>query len=124
MKHCHDILLADANEAFCGLLQESIALRENYRVVRTKKGWDILRSVRERQPALLIMDPDLPDVNGAEVMRELGRQKLALRTIIISARVSNRLREEFFALGAACYLPKPFSHKFLLRRMDHILGRS
>ena len=25
MKHCHDILLADANEAFCGLLQESIA---------------------------------------------------------------------------------------------------
>ena len=112
MKHCHDILLADANEAFCGLLQESIALRENYRVVRTKK------------PALLIMDPDLPDVNGAEVMRELGRQKLALRTIIISARVSNRLREEFFALGAACYLPKPFSHKFLLRRMDHILGRS
>ena len=58
MKHCHDILLADANEAFCGLLQESIALRENYRVVRTKKGWDILRSVRERQPALLIMDPD------------------------------------------------------------------
>ena len=47
MKHCHDILLADANEAFCGLLQESIALRENYRVVRTKKGWDILRSVRE-----------------------------------------------------------------------------
>lgn len=55
MKHCHDILLADANEAFCGLLQESIALRENYRVVRTKKGWDILRSVQERQPALLIM---------------------------------------------------------------------
>lgn len=43
MKHCHDILLADANEVFCGLLQESIALRENYRVVRTKKGWDILR---------------------------------------------------------------------------------
>ena len=37
MKHCHDILLADANEAFCGLLQESIALRENYRVVRTKR---------------------------------------------------------------------------------------
>ena len=124
MKHCHDILLADANEVFCGLLQESIALRENYRVVRTKKGWDILRSVQERQPALLIMDPDLPDVNGTEVMRELGRQKLALRTIIISSRVSNRLREEFFALGAACYLPKPFSHKFLLRSMDHILGRS
>ena len=73
MKHCYDILLADANEAFCGLLQESIALRGNYRVVRTKKGWDILRSVRERQPALLIMDPDFPDVNGAEVMRELGR---------------------------------------------------
>ena len=113
MKHCYDILLADANEAFCGLLQESIALRGNYRVVRTKKGWDILRSVRERQPALLIMDPDLPDVNGAEVMRELGRQKLDVHTIIISARVSNRLREEFFALGAACYLPKPFSHKFL-----------
>ena len=64
MKHCHDILLADANEVFCGLLQESIALRENYRVVRTKKGWDILRSVQERQPALLIMDPDLPDVNA------------------------------------------------------------
>ena len=69
MKHCHDILLADANEAFCGLLQESIALRENYRVVRTKKGWDILRSVLVRQPALLMMDPDLQDVNGAYVMR-------------------------------------------------------
>ena len=86
MKHCHDILLADANEAFCGLLQESIALRENYRVVRTKKGWDILRSVRERQPALLIMDPDLPDVNGAEVMRELGCQTACAKSFLHWAR--------------------------------------
>lgn len=121
MKHCHYILLADTNEVFCGLLQESIALRRDYMVARAKKGRDILRSVQEKQPALLIMDPDFPDVNGAEIMRELRRQKFAPHTIITSAKVSNRLREEFFALGAVYYLPKPFSHNYLLRSMDYIL---
>ena len=64
-------------------------------------------------PDLLLLDINLPDQTGWDVLRELQRRGRAVPTVIISAvRVSQRRLDEFRPLA---YLPKPFPIEALLR---------
>jgi DNA-binding response OmpR family regulator len=62
---------------------------------------------------LLLLDINLPDQTGWEVLRELKRRGTEVPTIVVSAvRVSQSRLEEFHPLA---YLPKPFPIEALLR---------
>lgn len=62
---------------------------------------------------LLLLDINLPDRSGWDVLRELRQRGIAVETIVVSAiRVGPDDREEFGPFG---YLPKPFSLQALLR---------
>lgn len=64
-------------------------------------------------PDLMLLDINLPDRTGWDVLRELRHQGLAIPTIIVSAvRVSQSRLDEFRPLA---YLPKPFPLEALLR---------
>jgi len=68
---------------------------------------------------LLLLDINLPDQTGWEVLRELKRRGTEVPTIVVSAvRVSQSRLEEFHPLA---YLPKPFPIEALLRL---VLGKS
>ena len=79
---------------------------------------EAVEAVRENPPDLLLLDINLPDQTGWEVLRELKRRGSAVPTIIISAvRVNQSRLDEFHPLA---YLPKPFPLDALLRL---VLGR-
>ena len=64
-------------------------------------------------PDLLLLDINLPDQTGWDVLRELRRRSTEVPTIILSAvRVSHNRLDEFHPLA---YLPKPFPIEALLR---------
>jgi DNA-binding response OmpR family regulator len=64
-------------------------------------------------PDLLLLDINLPDQTGWDVLRELQRRGQEVPTVIVSAvRVSQRRLDEFHPLA---YLPKPFPIEALLR---------
>jgi DNA-binding response OmpR family regulator len=64
-------------------------------------------------PDLLLLDINLPDQTGWEVLRELKRHGKQVPTIVVSAvRVSQSRLDEFHPLA---YLPKPFPIEALLR---------
>ena len=64
-------------------------------------------------PDLMLLDINLPDQTGWDVLRELQRRGLDIPTIVVSAvRVSQRRLDEFHPLA---YLPKPFPIDALLR---------
>lgn len=65
------------------------------------------------RPDLLLLDINLPDRSGWDVLRELRRRGSDVPTIVVSAvRVSPNRLEEFHPLA---YLPKPFPIEALLR---------
>jgi DNA-binding response OmpR family regulator len=65
------------------------------------------------RPDLLLLDINLPDQTGWDVLRELRRRDSEVPTIILSAvRVSHTRLEEFHPIA---YLPKPFPIEALLR---------
>ncbi len=74
---------------------------------------EAVRSATTERPDLLLLDINLPDQTGWEVLRELKRHGTELPTIVVSAvRVSQSRLEEFRPLA---YLPKPFPIEALLR---------
>jgi DNA-binding response OmpR family regulator len=70
-------------------------------------------AVAHERPDLLLLDINLPDRTGWEVLRELRRRGTEVPTIVVSAVRANPSRlEEFHPLA---YLPKPFLLEALLR---------
>ena len=72
-----------------------------------------LGAVAQERPDLLLLDINLPDRTGWDVLRELRRRETDVPTIVISAvRANPRRLVEFQPLA---YLPKPFPLEALLR---------
>src|ERR1700687_2374895 len=72
------------------------------------------------RPDLMLLDINLPDRSGWDVMRELRRLGIEVPTIVVSAvRVNQSRLEEFHPLA---YLPKPFPLEALLRLVFMVAG--
>ena len=80
---------------------------------------EALRALKDSVPDLLLLDINLPDRTGWDVLREMSRLRLEVPTIVVSAvRVSQTRLDEFRPLA---YLPKPFPIDALLRMV--LVGR-
>ncbi len=74
---------------------------------------DAIAMALVQAPDLMLLDINLPDRTGWDVLRELRQRGLTIPTIIVSAvRVSQSRLDEFHPLA---YLPKPFLLEALLR---------
>lgn len=74
---------------------------------------DAVEAIRQERPDLVLLDINLPDQSGWDVLRELRHRGIAVPTIVVSAvRVSPARLAEFRPLA---YLPKPFPLEALLR---------
>jgi DNA-binding response OmpR family regulator len=74
---------------------------------------DAVRMATTETPDLVLLDINLPDQTGWDVLRELRRKGQVVPTIVVSAvRVSQSRLDEFHPIA---YLPKPFPIEALLR---------
>jgi DNA-binding response OmpR family regulator len=97
-------------------LRRVIALnlaRRGVLVAETGTADEAVRAVQAQKPDLLLLDVNLPDRSGWDVLRDLQRQGIEVPTVVISAVRANPSRvAEFRPLA---YLPKPFPLEALLR---------
>jgi DNA-binding response OmpR family regulator len=78
-------------------------------------------AVAQERPDLILLDINLPDRTGWDVLRELRRRETEVPTIVISAVRANPSRlAEFHPMA---YLPKPFPIEALLRLVFTVPGR-
>lgn len=100
--------------------------REGYSVTRFDNGHEGLLTVQQGGFDFLILDLNLPDLDGFTICRELRRDRAtaALPILMLTARTSEADRIMGLELGADDYLVKPFSVRELLARVAAILRRS
>jgi len=100
--------------------------REGYEVASFDNGHEGLVAVQQGGYDFLILDLNLPDVDGFTICRELRRSSATakLPILILTARASEQDRVTGLELGADDYLVKPFSVRELLARITAILRRS
>lgn len=100
--------------------------REGYRVATFANGHEGLLGVQHGDFDFLILDLNLPDLDGFTICRELRRNHptATLPILMLTARSSEQDRVTGLELGADDYLTKPFSVRELLARVAAILRRA
>ncbi len=98
-------------------------LKEGYVVETALSGNEALRKARSLKPALLVLDINLPEVDGYEVCRILRRES-NLPIIMLTARSDDVDKIVGLELGADDYLAKPFNPRELVARIKAVLRRA
>ncbi len=93
-----------------------------YRVVCTDNGPDALLQAEAESPDLVVLDLNLPGMDGMEVAARL-RERSDVYIVMLSARTEEADRVAGLRLGADDYLTKPFSPRELVARVDAVLRR-
>lgn len=96
--------------------------REGYQVREAADGYTALDILAEAEPDLIVMDLMLPGIDGLTLTRQL-RQHSRVPVIMLTARGDTSDRIRGLDLGADDYLPKPFSPRELVSRIQAVLRR-
>jgi PAS domain S-box-containing protein len=114
------ILLAEDNEAnitsICDFLQA-----KGYRIVVARDGVEAIEATRQEHPDLILMDIQMPKLDGLEATREIRQDPDIARVPIVAltALAMSGDRERCLAAGASEYMSKPIT----LRKLDETIQR-
>ncbi|MBN2864864.1 MAG: SpoIIE family protein phosphatase [Thiotrichales bacterium] len=94
-------------------------LEEGYELQLLESGQACLESVALRAPDLILLDINMPDMDGYEVCKRLQADPLTreIPIIFLTARIQVSEEKKGFELGAVDYITKPFSEALLLARI-------
>jgi DNA-binding response OmpR family regulator len=115
------ILVVDDDAKIVRLVRTYLE-RAGYRVVEASDGEAALAAIRVEQPALIVLDIMLPELDGLSVLRAL-RRTARTPVIVLSARGTVGDRIEGLETGADDYLAQPFSPAELVVRVGRVLER-
>ncbi len=89
-------------------------------------GGAALELIRSWQPDLAVLDVNMPNKSGYEVLSSLRNDPLThnIRVILLTARQQETDVIRGFGLGADDYVTKPFSPMELIARLKRLLGKS
>ena len=116
------ILVADDEEKIAGMVGSYLEAN-GYAPLIANDGLRALALFREKAPACLILDINMPGMNGLDVAREV-RKTSSVPIIFLSARTDETDRILGLELGADDYVPKPFSPRELVARLRAVLRRT
>ncbi len=104
-------------ELVCGYLE-----RDGMEVISASDGQVALDLIRERVPDVVVLDVNLPGLDGLEVLRR-ARTFSDVYVIMLTARAEEIDRIVGLSVGADDYLVKPFSPRELVARIQALLRR-
>lgn len=115
------VVIVEDDPSIADLLD--LYLREGgFRPLQAASGMRGLELVDQHQPALVVLDIGLPDIDGFEVCRRL-RARSGVPVLFLTARDGEIDRVLGLELGADDYVVKPFSPRELVARVKAILRR-
>jgi signal transduction histidine kinase len=119
------ILLAEDNETNIKFLVDYLA-DKGYRVILARNGIEAVSQAREEQPALILMDVQMPEMDGLEATRQIRAiSELARVPIIaVTALAMPGDRERCLEAGANEYLSKPLSLRRLAEMIERLLDEA
>lgn len=115
------ILIADDHAIFRDGLRRLLATQEDFTVVaEASDGKEAVALAIELKPDVLLLDLAMPRVPGMEVLRELGRKELPLRTILLTAAIQPFAVTSALQLGARGIVLKASPPELLLKSIRSV----
>ena len=117
----HTILVVE-DEASIQRVVRTYLESAGYQVLSSEDGPDALRLAQSHRPDLVVLDLNLPGMDGMEVAARL-REQSDVYILMLTARTEEVDRVAGLKIGADDYLTKPFSPRELVARVEAILRR-
>jgi len=114
--------VADDDEAVCDTIEDALHLA-GYLTMRARDGQMALDRVRSDRPDLVILDVNMPKLDGFEVLRKMRSLSITTPAILLTARHEREDAVTGLKLGADDYVKKPFGLEELLLRVAAVLRR-
>src|SRR6185437_5809624 len=111
------VLLIDKNALVRDTLRRMLESGGEYAVLEAANGQDALRDVRAQ---LVVMEIDLPDLNGTDVIARMLRRHPEIKVVVFSDRDEEQTVADAIRAGACAYLKKTASHQSLFEALDAV----
>jgi CheY-like chemotaxis protein len=120
------ILYVEDNAANLALVRKVLEHGGRFELVGASTGEDGLAQACARPPALILLDLDLPGIDGFELARRLraDRRTAAIPLVAISASVMKQERDQAITAGCVRFIEKPFDIAELRAVVEHALRTS
>jgi CheY-like chemotaxis protein len=106
-------------------LVRDVLQASGYRTLESETAEEGLRLARTHLPALVLMDIQLPGMNGIEALKELRADSLtrSIPVIAVTASAMEQNRQEILSAGFDGYQPKPINVKMFLEAVREALDQ-
>jgi two-component system nitrate/nitrite response regulator NarL len=107
MRETLRVLIADDHPLFLFAIAHSVNSRQELELVgQARTGREAIAAALATRPDLAVLDVEMPDLGGLEVLRALGREGLETRVLFVSGSLSAEVSYELIEAGAAGVLDK------------------
>lgn len=114
------LIVEDDNTILAGL--EFCLTKENFEVLTASTGKEALEKISNNKIDLLLLDINLPDINGTVLYKKIKNEK-DIPTIFLTANDLETTIVEALDTGADDYITKPFKTRELISRINSVLRR-
>ena len=100
-----------------------ILRRQGYRVLTAKDGIEALKSMQEEIPAVILLDIEMPRMDGFEVATRVRASEdlKQIPIVMITSRTGDKHRQRAMELGVDHYMGKPYQEEHLLETLNQLL---
>ncbi|MBN1993001.1 MAG: response regulator transcription factor [Anaerolineae bacterium] len=116
------VLVVDDEPQMVGVISYALQVA-GFEVLTAYDGHQTLQYIRDRHVDIIVLDVMLPDIDGFELCRQI-RQDTMLPILMLTARSDQADVITGLEVGADDYIPKPFSTRELVLRVQTILRRA
>jgi len=110
------VLIVDDEPLILEVLSEHF--KADYDVETALNGADALGAILRERPDVVLLDINMPRMNGVEVLKDIKQIDESIAVIMVTANEQVTLAAEALKSGAFGYVPKPFDFRYL----DHMLA--
>ena len=118
------LMIVEDSAAMRGLIAAVLSDLEDLEIIEVSNGFEALKRLPREQVDLIVMDINMPDINGLELLAFVRKNPAYEKTPVVMVTTEGREedRNRGMALGANAYLTKPFEPAELLKISRKLLG--
>jgi diguanylate cyclase (GGDEF)-like protein/PAS domain S-box-containing protein len=118
------ILVVDDNRQLANFVANTLLTSLGYQTRLVYDGKSALQYLRANHVDLMLLDLEMPDMSGLELLRQLAHENLSVPTILVTAHGSEQVAADAFRLGVHDYLTKPVDAETLDQAISAALSES
>ena len=116
------ILVIDDSKEIARHLTQQLLPTLGYETLQAFDGRSGLQMIREEQPDLVMLDLNLPEMTGIDILQVMSRESLDIPVVLMTGYGSEKNAIDAFRLGIKDYLVKPFTVDEVVTALNRAMG--